>query len=137
MATEKGIPFRLLDEGLDGLKRTADVTTNLMLAFVGAGRAETQPVERRSPRPERADTTGRARRSSDDPIAAAKPGPGDTAAAPSALATALDDEAKAAIEKAAGRPGNVTDGLTIEDEGGARAPDQELGPKPFAPQIGP
>lgn len=142
---KQGLPFRLFDSVLGRMKKLVDSGTDVAMQSVEsvqrgeagtAGPASTEDAGSVS----RDEANGEA--STNDSIGQTEvlstPRPTETATAAPALATALDEEAKAAIAEHVGdEGGDVTDGLAIKDQSGRVPPDEELGPEPFTPQVGP
>ena len=136
----QGLPFRLFDSVLGRMKKLVDTTSDVARDSVGRGggalRARAAEGDGEDARSETASSEARDG-APDEPAVPGTPAPSETATASAALATALDEEAKAAIAKHAGQDGEVTDGLAIKDQSGRVPPDEELGPEPFTPQVGP
>jgi hypothetical protein len=131
---ETRLPFRLFEQGLGAAQNAVHATTRMMQSVIGRGvSAEGAPETQAEAAP-----SGRAEAPAPapEPVAAGRPAPGKTATAPGALATALDGKAKAALKKASGES-SVADGLALKDQNGRVPPDEELGPEPFKPQVGP
>ena len=136
MADDKqGLPFRVYESVLGRVKKLVDTGSDVAKANIrrdGAPRSAGTPE-----RQETGTSVATSEQSEESAETLSTPAVGETATATSALATALDEEAKAAIAKHAGADAEVTDGLAIKDQSGRVPPDEELGPEPFTPQVGP
>ena len=135
MSDKPRLPFALFDAALSGVQSAVHTVTGLAGAPF---RRSDAPPDTPSPTP------------ADDGFAPRA----DTATAPSALATALDERGRDALAAhAEGREPQVASGGSVVDripradanprEPGAveahrdqPTPDEELGPKPFTPQVG-
>ena len=109
MDHEPRLPFRLYGEALDRLQSAIHAGTDMALR--GIGRTADAAEEAAAEVPN-------------------VPSPAETMSASSALATAINEEARDALAKHVGH-GEVTDGLAIHDRPGRVEPARELGPKPF------
>ena len=141
---KQGLPFRLFDSVLGRMKKLVDTGSEVARANITRSAATAPQSDdgaasaREADEPKAADVSERASTgAADGTDVLDAPAPSETATASAALATALDEEAKAAIAKHAGEDGEVTDGLAIKDRSGRVPPDEELGPEPFTPQVGP
>ena len=123
MSDEQRLPFKLFDGALDRMKSMVHAGTDMARSGL-SGRHETVTA-----------TDGEA-----ESVSSFTPeglDPAATATAAPALATALNAQASEAIAAHVGEKADVTDGLALKDQSGRVAPDEELGPEPFTPQVGP
>ena len=131
MSDKPRLPFALLDGALSGVQSAVRTVTGLAKAPFAS-----------------ADQSAEARTEAQEPVGseqdASVPAPlADTVASPAALATAALDE-KAARDlgtRAEPSGGSVIDRIPRADASHSGheqpAPDEELGPEPFTPQVGP
>ena len=157
MTDEPKLPFRVLDGALTRMKRAVNAGTDVARSALGRERAEGEARQERdepaapdpSPQAKTSDAASAGPSASADADAREPacvpdgPAPDETATAAPALATALDEEARAALAKHAGGaegtdPERIVGDLAVKPaKAGQPAPEEELGPEPFTPQVGP
>lgn len=138
---KQGLPFRVFDGVLSRVKKLVDSGTDVAKQSVRRGDGETAEASPGQEAASKGQSDERANAASGvgETEVLSTPDPTETATAAPALATALDEEAKAAIAEHVGdaKDADVTDGLAVKDRSGRVPPDEELGPEPFTPQVGP
>ena len=141
MSEKQRLPFAVFDATLSGLQSAMRTVTGVAAAPFRRGEASAPG----GGAPATEATSDERMTGSDLTLQA------DTATAPNALATALDERGRDALaahadETATSSAGSVIDRIPRADahqrEGGHSdheqpAPDETLGPRPFTPQVGP
>ena len=131
------LPFRLLDSGLGRLSKLVHASTDVLRSMIGR-EAASEAV------PPAATEAADASEQPGDALAPTA-SLGETAASSAALASALDRQGTADLAEhaasgaAKSAPTDVIpDAMIVTgDDQDAPAPDEELGPEPFTPQVGP
>lgn len=131
--SETRLPFRLFESGIERLRALIHAGTDTVRDVMTASPSLSGDA---SPESREGDAGADAAATETDAASDLAPGPGATATAAAALATAIDAQGSADIADHSKASSVVPDGMIVDDASEPVAPDEELGPEPFAPQVG-